>query len=230
MITNKTKYSALLLAVVIISFILIFKPNKDTPDNCNELVSLLQSQNPPVATSQVVVVKSLGGFKAEITACQYHDKQWIRVLMPTFPGVIGKEGIALVGEKKEGDRKTPIGLYPFGEVFGTEAMALKMDYKYITRDDKFVDDVMSKDYNRWVIGKTDAKSYEAMLIEPYNMGAVINYNMNPTIAGAGSAIFMHLWRAANAPTWGCIAMDEQHLSAILHWLDKRQHPYIYITR
>jgi L,D-peptidoglycan transpeptidase YkuD (ErfK/YbiS/YcfS/YnhG family) len=134
-----------------------------------------------------------------------------------------------VGEKKEGDMKTPAGLYPLGEAFGTEPLALKMDYRYITTDDKFVDDVTNKNYNTWVKGKTDAKSFESMLIKEYKMGIVINYNMNPVVPGAGSAIFMHLWRSIDVPTLGCIAMDEQHLLKLLHWLDKQQHPYILIT-
>ena len=96
-------------------------------------------------------------------------------------------------------------------------------------DDKFIDDVTSTRYNTWVNGKTDAKSYESMLIPQYKMGVVINYNMNPTIVGSGSAIFMHLWRSPVSPTAGCVAMDERHLLSVMHWLDKSQHPFIYIS-
>lgn len=130
--------------------------------------------------------------------------------------------------EKEGDLKTPAGLYPIGEAFGAYPMALKMDYKYITKDDKFIDDIHHKDYNSWVSGPTDAKSYEAMLTEPYTYGAIINYNMNPTIPGAGSAIFIHLWSSPNTPTSGCIALDKKHLLRMLRWLDKNQHPYILV--
>jgi hypothetical protein len=62
-----------------------------------------------------------------------------------------------------------------------------------------------------------------------NYGAVVNYNMNPIMSEVGSSIFLHLWRSANQGTAGCIAMSEEHLSSLLHWLDKTQHPYIYIT-
>jgi L,D-peptidoglycan transpeptidase YkuD (ErfK/YbiS/YcfS/YnhG family) len=103
-----------------------------------------------------------------------------------------------------------------------------MDYKYITADDKFIDDAHHKHYNSWVSGPTDAKSYESMLIKPYAYGAVVNYNMNPTTAGAGSAIFIHLWESPHSPTAGCIALDKKHLLMMLHWLDKNQHPYIFI--
>lgn len=125
--------------------------------------------------------------------------------------------------------RTPAGLYPVGDAFGSEPLALKMDFKYITADDKFIDDVSHSGYNTWVKGNTNAKSYESMLIDVYRIGAVVNYNMNPVIPGAGSAIFIHLWRSIHSGTHGCIAMEESHLLKLLHWLDKEKHPYIFIS-
>jgi len=103
-----------------------------------------------------------------------------------------------------------------------------MDYKYITSDDKFVDDPKHKEYNTWITGPTSAQSYEPMRIPLYKLGAVVNYNMDPIVPGAGSAIFLHLWRSANQGTAGCIAMSEEHLVHLLQWFDKAQHPSIYI--
>ena len=68
-----------------------------------------------------------------------------------------------------------------------------------------------------------------MAIPLYKMGAVINYNMNPIVTGAGSDIFIHLWRSANQGTAGCVALSEHHLLQQLHWLNKKNNPYIYIT-
>lgn len=190
--------------------------------------ALTQEKNIPAGTSQVLMVRSVGGIHAEITACQLTGTEWQSVLAPKIKGVIGANGLASPGEKKEGDRKTPRGIYPFGEAFGTHPLSLHMDYRYITADDKFIDDATSPQYNAWVVGPTDAKSYESMLIEPYTLGAVIRYNMSPVIPGSGSAIFLHIWTSPNTPTAGCVAMDEQALSGILHWFDKKQHPCIYI--
>ena len=199
------------------------------PVQANPCHALAQDKNIPIGTSQVIIVHSTGGIHADITACQLTGTQWRSVLTPKIKGVIGTHGVAAIGDKREGDGKTPRGIYPLGEAFGTHALALHMDYRYITADDKFVDDVTSPQYNTWVVGPTNAKRYESMLIEPYKLGAVINYNMNPVVSGAGSAIFMHLWTSSNTPTAGCVAMDEQSLSGILHWLDKKQHPYIDIN-
>lgn len=194
-------------------------------DPCQALTAI---KTLPVSTKQVIVVEGLDGFRAKITACQRQGKAWSHVLAPSLVGTIGKHGVAPIGKKKEGDLKTPAGLYALGEAFGSQPLALKMDYKYITPEDKFIDDPNHKGYNTWINGKTDAKSYESMLIKSYKMGVVVNYNMNPVAPGAGSAIFIHIHQAPNMPSAGCITMDEPHLLALLHWLDKKQHPYIFI--
>lgn len=187
------------------------------------------AQKIPCYTSQLVVVQALGKIRAKMDLCQRQGKTWHPVFKSSFEAVIGKNGIAAMGNKKEGDLKTPAGLYPIGEAFGTQALAVKMDYKYITADDKFIDDIHHEDYNRWVFGKTTATSYEPMLIGSYIYGAVINYNMNPVVKGAGSAIFIHVWLAAGLPTQGCIALEKNHVLQLLQWLDKAQHPYILIA-
>ncbi len=206
--------------------LILTSPSTQAQDpNCQQL--LTQIQNLPQSTAQIVIVKPVTKIEADIILCQRQEKHWEQVL-PAFRGVVGGAGVASIGEKREGDMKTPTGLYSLGDAFGWEPLALKMDYKYITVEDKYIDDVNSKDYNTWVTGKTEAKSYESMLIPVYKLGVVVNYNKEPVVPGAGSAIFMHIWKSATAPTAGCIATDEHHLLATLHWLDKKQHPFIFI--
>lgn len=216
-------FLTLIAALFIAPLLVASTPVKNDPCQALTAINVLA-----ISTKQVVVVQSLDGFKAKITACQRQNKTWNQVLALSFVGTIGKNGVAPIGEKKERDLKTPAGLYAFGDAFGSQPLALKMDYKYITSEDKFIDDPNHKEYNTWINGKTDAKSYEPMLIKSYKMGVIVNYNMNPITPGAGSAIFMHVHQAPNMPTAGCIAMDESNLLALLHWLDKKQHPYIFI--
>ena len=198
-----------------------------TNNPCEILVDK-NTKNKLPETSQVVVVRTLPESQALASLCQWQGKTWYPVFTANFKAIIGKNGLAAVGAKKEGDLKTPQGLFPIGDVFGSKPMKLKMNYKYITADDKFIDDINSKEYNTWVTGPTLAKSYESMLIPAYQVGAVVNYNVKPIVKGAGSAIFLHLWENQNTPTHGCIATDKKHLLAMLHWLDKRQRPYIMI--
>lgn len=79
-----------------------------------------------------------------------------------------------------------------------------MDYKYITANDKFIDDVNSKRYHTWVSGSTNAKSYDPILIKPYRYGTRINYDMHPTIAKKRQCYF----HTPNSPTAGCIALKK----------------------
>ena len=225
---NFKYYVSLVFFAVLMSTNVVSLAAHRADDACQILNSSKQVKKIAPHSSQIIVVKSLGGIKARMTLCQRHGALWKSMVTSSYPAVIGTNGMALLGAKKEGDLKTPAGLYPIGEAFGTQPLALKMDYKYITADDKFIDDVNNRRYNTWVSGATDANSYESMSIEPYTYGAVINYNMNPIKTGAGSAIFLHLWRSPNSPTAGCIAVEKKHMLTILHWLDKAQHPYILV--
>ncbi|MBI3618052.1 MAG: L,D-transpeptidase family protein, partial [Candidatus Omnitrophica bacterium] len=62
----------------------------------------------------------------------------------------------------------------------------------------------------------------------YKYAVVIEYNTDPAIPGMGSAIFLHVWRGANKPTAGCVAMAEIDLLRLLQWLDARQNPVILL--
>lgn len=182
------------------------------------------------STTQVMVVQSHGGFKARVTLCQKDGQSpWRANLSPWFPAVIGKNGMAPIGTKREGDFKTPMGFYPISAAFGTHPMALKMDYHYITAEDKFIDDVHSQEYNTWVYGQTGAQHYETMHIPPYTAGAIVEYNNHPIVASAGSAIFIHIWKSPSSPTAGCIAMQKKNIMKLLYWLDKKQNPYIFVS-
>ncbi|MGB0498259.1 MAG: L,D-transpeptidase family protein [Rubricella sp.] len=48
----------------------------------------------------------------------------------------------------------------------------------------------------------------------YDLVGVLDYNTDPTIPGAGSAIFLHQWRAPRRPTAGCIAFSRTALRFI----------------
>ena len=44
---------------------------------------------------------------------------------------------------------------------------------------------------------------------------VVGYNSFPTVAGAGSAIFLHIARKTFSPTVGCIAIEREALLQLL---------------
>lgn len=49
----------------------------------------------------------------------------------------------------------------------------------------------------------------------YDLCAVTDHNRTPTNPGAGSAIFVHLWRLPRTPTAGCVAFRRADLVWIL---------------
>ncbi len=164
-----------------------------------------------------------------MSAWQKRDDRWCRVFRTR--AVMGRQGMALQGQKKEGDGKTPSGIYPLESAFGyVSSMDTGLLYQQAGEDDFWVDDPESSQYNQWVHGKPEARSFEYMKRDDnlYQYGAVIGYNRRPVVPGAGSAIFMHVWRNYYSPTAGCVALNQRYLRKILRWLDQQYQPVIIL--
>lgn len=136
--------------------------------------------------------------------------------------------------KKEGDGKAPAGVFSVSEVFGYAAQAkpgTKLPYVALTPSIECVDDTASKFYNR-VLDRAsvapDWNSSEHMLRsdELYRWGIVVDHNTNPAQPGAGSCIFMHIWRGPGQGTVGCTAMPQEQIEAIVAWLDPSRKPLL----
>ncbi|OGX39807.1 MAG: hypothetical protein A3G91_02220 [Omnitrophica WOR_2 bacterium RIFCSPLOWO2_12_FULL_50_9] len=146
--------------------------------------------------------------------------------------VIGKNGLAPEGEKREGDGRTPSGVFALRRAFGyDETVETGLIYRRVTERDFWIDDPASAQYNQWVAGDVPAVSHEALRRgdDLYKYAVVIEYNTDPVVPGLGSAIFMHVWRGAGQPTAGCVAMAEADLLRFLRWLDIRRNPVIIFS-
>jgi L,D-peptidoglycan transpeptidase YkuD (ErfK/YbiS/YcfS/YnhG family) len=180
-------------------------------------------------SEQLIFVTSqdASSFRVTIHALERSKGFWYLVF-PTFAGSIGEKGFAGIDKKREGDGKSPSGIFPLGIAFGYDPLVVtKMPFRQATKDDFWVDDVNSKDYNKWVKGKPNAASWEKMKRDDdqYKYGVVIEYNMHPIVKGKGSAIFLHVWKSGE-PTAGCVAMSEEMVLKILGWLDPAKRPLI----
>jgi len=157
------------------------------------------------------------------------DNKWEKV-GDVIDGVIGKNGFANPDEKREGDGKSPSGIFPLRMAFGYDKfIRTKLPYRQTLPDDLWIDDVNATDYNRWVKkDDTKAVSYEKMKRDDnlYKYGIVIEYNTDPVIKGHGSAIFLHVWGGKNISTEGCVAVSEENIVRILDWLDPQALPLI----
>ncbi len=162
-----------------------------------------------------------------IHAVERNDGVW-HLVFPAFAGSIGEMGFAAIDHKREGDGRSPSGIFPLGIAFGYDpSVVTKMPYRQATDDDFWVDDVDSEDYNKWVKGEPNAASWEKMKRDDdqYKYGVVIEYNMHPIEKGKGSAIFLHVWNGGDS-TLGCVSMPEEMILKILGWLDPVKKPLI----
>jgi L,D-peptidoglycan transpeptidase YkuD (ErfK/YbiS/YcfS/YnhG family) len=185
----------------------------------------------PADAEQILLVWPTGEkpFQVELNAKERRGDNWVSVSQ-NLRGVIGPKGFAARGEKREGDGCTPRGVYRIGLAFGAPGLVdTGLEYKSATAADFWVDDPESPQYNRWVTGKPDARSFEKLLQPAYKYAAVIEYNTDPVVPGAGSAIFLHVWAGPDSPTAGCVALSETDVKALLKWLDKRRNPVIVLN-
>jgi L,D-peptidoglycan transpeptidase YkuD (ErfK/YbiS/YcfS/YnhG family) len=174
-------------------------------------------------STQIILVVDNSSFlftRTTLYAMEKRENNWQMAFEP-FNAVIGRNGFATTGEKKEGDGKTPSGIYPLKMTFGYgESAKTKMPYRQSLADDIWVDDPYDEDYNRWAKkSETPAASYEIMKREDnlYKYGIVIEYNTDPVIRGNGSAIFLHIWKGEGIPTAGCVAVSEEDIISILEF-------------
>jgi L,D-peptidoglycan transpeptidase YkuD (ErfK/YbiS/YcfS/YnhG family) len=159
-------------------------------------------------------------------------KSW-RLVSNSIPVVLGKNGVTKY--KKEGDSRTPIGLFTLGHAFGISKKSTYM-WPYVTLNSKMicVDNPKSKYYNQWIdktkIPLTHWISGEHMLnIQPqYELGLIVNYNTHNPKSGAGSCVFLHVWNSPKTPTAGCIAMSKDNMQKVVKWLNPKLYPIIKI--
>ncbi|HSW85876.1 MAG TPA: L,D-transpeptidase family protein [Rhabdochlamydiaceae bacterium] len=165
-----------------------------------------------------------------------------RILKPAIQVDVGKNGMAwgyglhdpdhLQGNfKKEGDARSPAGIFSLGPVFGwsSETSHLKMPYIKITPDLEWVDDPASDYYNQNVgsfVHDRDWSSSEKMLEigDLYEWGIHVGHNIDPVVKGKGSCIFMHVLHEYGKGTGGCTAMRKNDLEELILWLDQQKQP------
>ena len=195
-------------------------------DKVSVCTDLYKSIEISAQTKQLLVVKNLES-QFYLYACIRKGNIWHENPALRTKVSIGKNGLASIGAKVEGDLKTPSGVFPLGTAFGIRPQKINFPYRVLTDSDKFIDDVNDDGYNSWVSGDTIAKSYEPMK-RYYKYGIVVEYNMNPVVKGKGSAIFVHNWNYPDEPTSGCIAMPQANLLKIIRWLKAKKNPSILI--
>lgn len=180
-----------------------------------------------LAQAIVVDAAAYGRSDATFSAYEQTASGWVRRFGP-WTARVGRNGFAPIGEKHEGDGRTPSGSYGFSFFFGINRdPGVAYPYRQITsRSIVWDDDPASPNYNEWIDTRAgDAgRSPEPMYNAPfYDYGAVIAYNTART-PGLGSAIFLHVSNGGS--TAGCVALPVSELLDVLGWLNPNLHAEI----
>lgn len=137
--------------------------------------------------------------------------------------VNGMNGVS--ADKKEGDKKTPAGVFHFSGAFGLlENPGTTLPYHKIVSGDYYVDDPASTHYNTLVNTHTTAKDWSSaenlMASSPYyDYALIIDYNKE-NVPGKGSAIFLHCPKKANnTGTLGCVTIPEEKMKQVVREVD-----------
>lgn len=221
-----------------------------------------QAAKVPFPQSRQMIVVTTNNWNAVPGTLQRYVRRtlrsaWQPVGKP-IPIVVGRSGLAwgagLHGEpatlaqgndplKREGDGKSPAGVFRLNATFGYapkgKAGTLKMPYVASTATMQCVDDTQSAYYNRVVeraqLKQPDWNSHEDMLRkdELYRWGVVVEHNVGGVGQSnlkakpkGGSCIFLHIWNGPNSSTSGCTAMEAELMEDVLRWLDARQQPVL----
>jgi L,D-peptidoglycan transpeptidase YkuD (ErfK/YbiS/YcfS/YnhG family) len=172
--------------------------------------------------SQVLVVYNQKPEYNSATLIPFEKKrdQWGPLSKP-IEVRIGMNGFAPIGEKREGDMKTPSGLFALGHLYTYEDFVdTKLAYSKTDEHDIWIDDPESDFYNQYARIDNGAKSFEKLKLNNDL------YNTNPVKKYYGSAIFLHLSSQYRKPTKGCISIEEKNMLKLLKWLDTNKKPHI----
>ncbi|HEU4582428.1 MAG TPA: DUF1287 domain-containing protein [Polyangiaceae bacterium] len=127
--------------------------------------------------------------------------------------------------KREGDLRSPAGVFALGTLHGYAAAlrGVRLPYQQASAAQRCVDDPASPHYNRIVsIDETGEpwRSAEHMLRDDglYELALDIEHNRAPVTPGHGSCIFAHVWAGPDVPVSGCTALAKSDLRRLLAWL------------
>ena len=140
-----------------------------------------------------------------------------------FKCSVGKMGFSR--NKREGDNKTPIGIFNLGDIYYRKDRIPKITSKLktviIKKNMGWCDDPNSKYYNKLI--KIKKKINHEKLFRSdhkYDLLIPIKYNFNKRTLGKGSCIFIHLTKNYK-PTEGCIALGLKDFLIMLRLINKK---------
>ena len=202
--------------------------------------------------SEQLVVVSSDSFAASQGTFQRYERTgknpWQPVGTPV-PVLLGKNGMAwgrginppeAGDQKREGDEKTPAGLFRLGMVLG--------DAPQPPPGSHALDYVQKTDHIAWIghsnlpgdppynhlytlqPGETTPPWWEQEMMKPdtpaHAWMVLIEHNYPDSVADAGSAIFFHIQRSPVRRSAGCTVMPREAIEDLIVWLDPKRKPLL----
>ena len=199
----------LLVMLVLVAVSPVFAEPKEAPEWVTELKAAQDAE-------QLVIVSGTKGSNAQFTFYERDDDEvWQEIL--SAPAYIGKNGW---GKTKEGDMKTPVGVYTFTQAFGIlEDPGCEMDYTQVDDTHYWVGDSKSEMYNKFVstedYDEFSRKDSEHIIDYQPGYEYCLNISWNPDgTPKKGSAIFLHCY-TKNKFTGGCVAIPEASMKEVI---------------
>lgn len=207
----------------------------------------------PSDSSQCVLGVADGWNSSNVTLSYFERKngKWQRI-GEDWKGRLGAKGLVWgrgihtnpegATLKKEGDGRSPAGVFELGGVWGVHKSVRKHPetfYHQVTSRDLWVEDGDSKYYNQFITLNHDPKTEwekKAQMVQndyPHSLKMFIAHNAYPNVvANGGSSIFFHIWRRGGAAaTAGCTTMVEDKLSWLIATVDPGRRPlYVLLPR
>ena len=200
----------------------------------------------PRDSRQLVVVATHGWRDTSGTLRRFERSDtrdpW-RAVGPAISVKVGRAGMAWglglhtnppTGPRKiEGDKRAPAGVFRLTAAFGHDAKpnGVTLPYIRIVPGIEAVDDPASRYYNQIVdrkrIARPDWHSSEKMetVGKEYRRGIFVAHNPGAS-PGAGSCIFLHVWRHPFHATTGCTAMPLEAIAELQRWLKPEAKPVL----
>ena len=189
-------------------------------DKWNQLLETYENDS---SVNQLIFVQYQGGSNAQVILYEKQNGSWKEDF--SCQGYVGGNGIDKV---KEGDRKTPTGVFGFTKAFGIkDNPGAKLPYTklnpylYWCGDEQWYNTLVDVREIHHECSGEHLISY----VPHYNYVLAIDYNPQ-CIFGKGSAIFLHC-TGSNPYTGGCVAVSESNMIRIMQTVDKGAKICIY---
>ena len=179
--------------------------------NTTKWDDILDSYQNDDSINQLLFVKYTGGSKAKVILYNKDNGKGKKIL--SCSGEVGKNGI---DKQREGDKKTPTGIFNLTHGFGIKKNpGTKVPYVKVNSNLYWCGD---QNYYNQLIDITEKPHHctgEHLIdyTQCYAYGMFLDYNKECTL-GKGSAIFLHC-KGNSGYTAGCVAVSQENMIKIL---------------